>query len=681
MKKLLLISLISLTINSNAQIWGTGAAVGASDGEFANAFVQSTLASNYNTTSWTALSINDDNGTATPGNAFWARDSDGISHGYYTPVGNINSPTNTNGVALFDSDFLDNAGTGSTGTGSSPSTHKGELISPTIDLTGHTNDAIAVKFYCAWRNFTANVGVSLSVDDGVSWNDIDVNTLLPAAQNVVNAGWVTAVFPSVTAGINTLTNCRIKFTFDGYYYYYMVDDVSISVANPIDLSIVIEGNANDSLASTLHYGNVTNNRHFPLSQLSVHHFNFGANIKNLGTSTITPADAAKLWVAIEKNVSGTWTQVHNQSVLIPNIAPVSIGTGTLITGVLSSANWASVGSFRTRYLVEQSSDAVAANDTLYQYFDLTNENYASKVDVDNNSNPAHTTAVFPSGSNFSNVEYGSMFEFSDATASSLAIDSVSFAYQVPFNYIGGGSINVLVNIYQFIDGNNDGHIDAAGSELTHIGAKATSVSGLATTSPIGSYQAATVSGFLDPNTGNPVTSLTNGYYLITTSIVASSNGLASFNSPNVIHFAASNIENYAVNMNSSTGANNIANASSSRTLNSSGVGNWNWLGYGASMTPSIGVHLSGTNVINAVANINNANSGIKIFPNPTTGKVNFSSDKEINSIDVLNSTGQKVATFNNTNTIDISQLPNGIYIAKVSIENGNYSIHKLIKEN
>ncbi|MBL4670322.1 MAG: T9SS type A sorting domain-containing protein [Flavobacteriales bacterium] len=68
------------------------------------------------------------------------------------------------------------------------------------------------------------------------------------------------------------------------------------------------------------------------------------------------------------------------------------------------------------------------------------------------------------------------------------------------------------------------------------------------------------------------------------------------------------------------------------------------------------------------------------YPNPTTGKVTFSTTEQINSIEIHNLTGQKVTTFNNTNTIDISNLTNGVYFAKIITATNNSVMQKIIKE-
>ena len=132
------------------------------------------LSANYNKSGFV---IYESGGAVTPGNALWVRNLTGHSAGAYwsgtTPHG---SASQANGSALFDSDFLDNNGIpGAFGTGSSPSSHKSELISPPIDLTGYTNQALIVKFFTFYRSFQiSNLGVSLSVDGGVTYSNVNI---------------------------------------------------------------------------------------------------------------------------------------------------------------------------------------------------------------------------------------------------------------------------------------------------------------------------------------------------------------------------------------------------------------------------------------------------------------------------------------------------------------------------
>jgi len=331
-------------------IWGAGASVGNAYGEFTNAFIQAgTFSPGDNTTSWTALSVYDTGNSRTPGNAYWTRSTLGYSQGAYwngtTPVA---SPSAANGVAIFDSDFLDNGGTaGAFGSGTSPDSQKGELISPRIDLTGYTDQAVMVEFFSFFRNFQINeLSVSLSTDDGTTWTTQDFRSLTADETEET----VRVIFANATAGVNNLTQCRIKFTFDGYYYFAIVDDVNIKPATDADLTIFALNTGN---ITGLDYGDqvhITGNRFFPIGQIiqDARHISFGANVINVGAvaADISESPALNLLVERGDDVNG-WVTVHTQSVSATQ--SIDPNTGVSLTGILDDTTWMTVGSYRATY--------------------------------------------------------------------------------------------------------------------------------------------------------------------------------------------------------------------------------------------------------------------------------------------------------------------------------------------
>tara|TARA_B100001287_G_scaffold7931_1_gene6218 strand:- start:274 stop:2874 length:2601 start_codon:yes stop_codon:yes gene_type:complete len=557
-------------------IWGAGAATGGDDGEF-----------NGGLLGWSTISINDLNGV--PGDALWTYSSTGISQGAYWGSQNpIASPTLDNGVAIFDSDFMDNGGVaGAFGTGSSPGPHKGELISPIIDLSGYTNEALSVDFYCQWRSYVVNeFSVSLSTDNGTTWSTVDINILLPSPQNAANEGWVSAVFSDITVGVNDLTQCRIKFSFDGNYYYAMVDDVSINIAAIHDLTIALESPNGNTLADKFKEVQVTNNRHFIESQINTHHLIFGANVKNFGVQNVLPTDGAQLNVQIQINEAGEWISVHDQNV---DIDTVYTNEGRIVIDTLNSTSWLQEGDFRTRYTTQLSSDLNATNDTVFHYFSI-NSSYMSKVDIDTLGRPAHTRPIFPGGTEFSSFEYGSMFELSNTENEDLNVDSISFKYYVPSTFNGPESQSVVVWVYRFEDGlgPNDGILDE--SELTAVGVGIAELNGIGTTISNGTYGSGATE-ILNPVSGSVMDELSDGYYLISLALNPSlTGGSATFNADNSIWLGASEQKNYSMNAALTQDGDIVAHPSPLRILDATGSGDWNWIGFGADIVPSIGVH-------------------------------------------------------------------------------------------
>jgi hypothetical protein len=64
-------------------------------------------------------------------------------------------------------------------------------------------------------------------------------------------------------------------------------------------------------------------------------------------------------------------------------------------------------------------------------------------------------------------------------------------------------------------------------------------------------------------------------------------------------------------------------------------------------------------------------NNLHIYPNPTTGDLFISSNIKINNISVYNIIGKEVISDakTNNNLLDISQLSNGVYFIKISVNN------------
>ncbi len=71
---------------------------------------------------------------------------------------------------------------------------------------------------------------------------------------------------------------------------------------------------------------------------------------------------------------------------------------------------------------------------------------------------------------------------------------------------------------------------------------------------------------------------------------------------------------------------------------------------------------------------------VVLFPNPTNGKVTITASESIKKIEIVNVTGKVVAIYSTTNSIDLSQLKNGVYMAKITTVNNKMSIKRIVKK-
>ena len=69
----------------------------------------------------------------------------------------------------------------------------------------------------------------------------------------------------------------------------------------------------------------------------------------------------------------------------------------------------------------------------------------------------------------------------------------------------------------------------------------------------------------------------------------------------------------------------------------------------------------------------------KLYPNPATGTVRIEGEKSI-EVQVYNTLGQLVKTVQNTNEVSLEGMPQGIYLLRVTLENGQVFSDKVVKE-
>ena len=69
---------------------------------------------------------------------------------------------------------------------------------------------------------------------------------------------------------------------------------------------------------------------------------------------------------------------------------------------------------------------------------------------------------------------------------------------------------------------------------------------------------------------------------------------------------------------------------------------------------------------------------IILYPNPTDGKVNVESDKKIKSVLLFTNEGKNIGKRNDTNNIDLSNYPSGIYNLLIEQEDGAFLIKRIV---
>lgn len=496
MKKLVLLCGALSAFTSYSQVlWGVGS--GNANAETAGRFADPFGTPN----GWNAI------GVSSP-TALWTRTTNGLSPGAYFP-GNpsIGSPSESDGAALFDSDYLDNGGTqGAFGLGTCPSPHKGQLVSPSFDLTGYTNSAIQAKMYLYYRNYSINeLSFGFSSDGGTTWTDFSIQQPNIGVNTMFNTTQITVQLTGVTNGVADLSDCKVRLTFDGDYYFAMIDDISIEVSNNfMDLAIVNQDVIYDYKTTTppVQYTNM------PLQIAELYSpYNFAVLAINNGNLPIPLSANPAVHYDLSKNTAGTWTSILSANV--PFTTQIEAGDTISVSGDITASLQAAftangTGDYRFSYVLKHDlADESTLNDSSFHYFTITNDfSWYSTSPIMADGGPEYDSHVFPgaaAGDVVQEFELGVLYYFPDT--SNIAIDSVKYRMYVPaiFNLANPEAITTI-NVYEWIDQDVDNFIDL---ESEFVLRTSTSDTITIDSSKLGTYTLHAIR-LKDQNTINPI---------------------------------------------------------------------------------------------------------------------------------------------------------------------------------
>ncbi len=72
-------------------------------------------------------------------------------------------------------------------------------------------------------------------------------------------------------------------------------------------------------------------------------------------------------------------------------------------------------------------------------------------------------------------------------------------------------------------------------------------------------------------------------------------------------------------------------------------------------------------------------TSVSVYPNPVVDKVTIHSEAIVNSVCVINFAGQKIKMVQG-NEVNMSDIASGVYLLKISLEDGNTVVKKIIKQ-
>jgi len=80
-----------------------------------------------------------------------------------------------------------------------------------------------------------------------------------------------------------------------------------------------------------------------------------------------------------------------------------------------------------------------------------------------------------------------------------------------------------------------------------------------------------------------------------------------------------------------------------------------------------------------ISNTISASSELTIMPNPASSFVTINSNKDIIAMNIFSTDGKLIASPENFETIEISNMPTGILIFNIQLEDGSVETKKVIK--
>lgn len=278
----------------------------------------------------------------------------------------IQSATAENGFVIFDAAWWDNpdlpCNSQNIGSGPAPGPHHALLTSPSIDLTGVMYPAM--EFHQYYRRSQGNTRVEYSINGG-AW------TLL--FQNSVATGQATSrhdhqrlYFPAEVAN---QPDVRMRFVFEGLYYFWMLDDIRILNVSANDVMIVRATYGNFDFFSPEH---PTGFEEMEYSRYPVEmppYLKFNVTAQNNGYHEQTNV---KLKAKVERITDGA---ILSETESEGDLAVLPGETQPLDAGYFQMPP--EIGQYRVIYEITQAEpDNIPSNSSRTLYFDISEDIYS-----------------------------------------------------------------------------------------------------------------------------------------------------------------------------------------------------------------------------------------------------------------------------------------------------------------
>lgn len=388
--------------------------------------------------------------TPEPG-SLWTYEADAdINEGAFAMTGAANNPMSSpsadNGAAAFNSDFYDNDGDDTNfGMGMLPGPHLSHLISPVIDMTDNTE--LAVSFFSFRRRFLSRATISYSNDGGTTWSEaIDVYN--DDRETRTNGPVLDSEQLVYLPGAGGTDEFQFRFTFDGNYYFWMIDDVAL-----------IEAPRNDVKIESFFYTPAAYAQ--PLRHIDKDTFGFSVKIRNQGT-------VAQTNVALGAQVRNSDLSIIYETEIILDEFPVGATDSVTIPGTYIPDNLGE-GEYLLTYTVEADSvDQWDVDNTEGDGFAVTELIFSAEADDEGTANEIFTTLGGAGAWQIGNT-YTTGEGFGDDY---YTAESITFAAEVAAGEnLAGQSVNVWLLAFNDNDFDNMARFDNnAGLDVIGFGA-------------------------------------------------------------------------------------------------------------------------------------------------------------------------------------------------------------------
>ncbi len=359
--------------------------------------------------------------------------------------GRSTSPTASNGVAVINADFLTTQGNPANLPDELPyPPYFTELITPSIDLSG-SDDSYSISFYQLLRKLNVDddapidpavgsrifTSFSYSIDGGDTWSRA-FNTSPQASIFDIYAN--IDIFPLPTE-VNGQSDVKIKFTWAGDLYFWMLDDIQIFTRASLDMKV------NENFLSVYPV------RVAPLSQIADVYFI--ADIQNDGTAT---AEDVQLNLSIENVVFEE--EVYNSTIEYGDLTSDSLAQNQIFPEPITSANISTFGAFVGTYEVSlNGEDQLPVNDTSsFDFFVLDTLFWKENGDELRSASPVEDRSY----------TYGNVFYVPNGDG--YYARTISFAVINPEELVGS---NVAILLYEW-EGDTNGDFAANPEEYNNI---------------------------------------------------------------------------------------------------------------------------------------------------------------------------------------------------------------------